>query len=263
MIEKEKGYFKRLICLIFLGIALVARELSTETLTMTTYYPAPYGVYNQIITTGQTILARDSGNVGIGDSSPSNKFSVTGRASFTDNVGIGVSASAPGNKLQVISNENSDYTVYGWNQYSGGSTPWTRSGIKGVSYDVAAYGELGRATKSIMGTVTKIGVYGTAPPPGPGPVNYAGYFDGRVKITGRIFFNGQKICMGGRTFSPVYRNDILVSDWTFTTCQNYMTALPGAQYYQLGCVFENDYSIGTQGILPAGTAGVPSPNCGW
>jgi hypothetical protein len=33
---------------------------------LTTYYPAPYGGYAGLLTTGQTLLARDGGNVGIG-----------------------------------------------------------------------------------------------------------------------------------------------------------------------------------------------------
>ncbi|OGR39099.1 MAG: hypothetical protein A2X29_10340 [Elusimicrobia bacterium GWA2_64_40] len=39
--------------------------LGSETLTLTTYYPAPYGGYVSLLTTQQTLLARDSGNVGI------------------------------------------------------------------------------------------------------------------------------------------------------------------------------------------------------
>ena len=41
------------------------RPLGSETLQVTTYYPAPYGGYVNLLTTGQTLLARDSGNVGI------------------------------------------------------------------------------------------------------------------------------------------------------------------------------------------------------
>ena len=43
-------------------------KLVSESITMTTYYPAPSGVYKRLIATGpgNTILARDSGMVGIG-----------------------------------------------------------------------------------------------------------------------------------------------------------------------------------------------------
>lgn len=40
--------------------------IGSETLTLTTYYPAPYGGYVSLLTTNQTILARDGGRVGIG-----------------------------------------------------------------------------------------------------------------------------------------------------------------------------------------------------
>lgn len=39
--------------------------LGSETLTLTTYYPAPYGGYVSLLTTQRTLLARDSGTVGI------------------------------------------------------------------------------------------------------------------------------------------------------------------------------------------------------
>ncbi|MEK7389111.1 MAG: hypothetical protein AAB036_05390 [Elusimicrobiota bacterium] len=43
-----------------------ARELGSETVSIATYYPAPSGVYTRIITTGNTVLARDNGSVAIG-----------------------------------------------------------------------------------------------------------------------------------------------------------------------------------------------------
>lgn len=39
--------------------------LGSETLTLTTYYPAPYGGYVSLLTTQRTLLARDGGTVGI------------------------------------------------------------------------------------------------------------------------------------------------------------------------------------------------------
>ena len=42
-------------------------SIGSETLTLTTYYPAPYGGYARLLTTGDTILARNSGGVGIGN----------------------------------------------------------------------------------------------------------------------------------------------------------------------------------------------------
>ncbi|MBI4371655.1 MAG: hypothetical protein HY552_05090 [Elusimicrobia bacterium] len=45
-------------------------ELGSENITLTTYYPAPSGIYTRMITTGDTYLARDGGAVGIKTSAP-------------------------------------------------------------------------------------------------------------------------------------------------------------------------------------------------
>lgn len=59
------------------------RSLGSETLTLTTYYPAPYGGYSNLLTTGRTLLARDptsttsdSNFVGVGTNNPLVKLHV-------------------------------------------------------------------------------------------------------------------------------------------------------------------------------------------
>lgn len=59
--------------------------LGSETLTLTTYYPAPYGGYAGLLTTGgtagapvNTLLVRDAGNVGIGTANPTGKLDIAG-----------------------------------------------------------------------------------------------------------------------------------------------------------------------------------------
>lgn len=66
--------------LMALLMAASATELSSESVTLTTYYPAPSGVYTQMITTGNTWIARDGGVVGIGTgtNTPSAKLEVDG-----------------------------------------------------------------------------------------------------------------------------------------------------------------------------------------
>lgn len=59
--------------------------IGSESLTLTTYYPAPYGGYVSLLSTSQTLLARDGGNVG-----------------------IGTGATAPAQKLHVMGNIQSD-----------------------------------------------------------------------------------------------------------------------------------------------------------
>jgi hypothetical protein len=77
------------------AVGALALRLSSETLTMTTSYPAPVGVYNQLVTTGNagtvpasTTLARNAGDVLLVP--PTNS---DGR--------VGVGTAAPGAKLEV------------------------------------------------------------------------------------------------------------------------------------------------------------------
>jgi len=57
-------------------LSLLAPELATEQVTLTTYYPAPSGVYTNMITTKETYLARDGGNVGVGTINATAKLTV-------------------------------------------------------------------------------------------------------------------------------------------------------------------------------------------
>lgn len=62
-----------IICTLISVISVYAQE---ESITITTYYPSPYGSYNELTTnelttTGNTYLATTSGTVGIGTTSPS------------------------------------------------------------------------------------------------------------------------------------------------------------------------------------------------
>ena len=85
-------------------------QLASESVTLTTYYPAPSGVYTKMITTNDTSLARDGGMVGIGTVSHKNILDVNGGmavgsyaganvappggAIISGNVGIGTSSPA-------------------------------------------------------------------------------------------------------------------------------------------------------------------------
>ncbi|HNW44092.1 MAG TPA: hypothetical protein PKI19_06285 [Elusimicrobiales bacterium] len=75
----------RLRCLLALAFAFIcihAKSVDSETLTLTTYYPAPYGGYVSLLTTGaggvNTLLARDNGRVGVGGGVPTTKLDVNG-----------------------------------------------------------------------------------------------------------------------------------------------------------------------------------------
>jgi hypothetical protein len=94
-IRIELGGLKARLLLAGTLLGLGARELACESLTFTTTYPAPAGIYNQIITTGNssstpadttfnrnagnTILVppgNASGSVGVGTASPKAKLHV-------------------------------------------------------------------------------------------------------------------------------------------------------------------------------------------
>ncbi len=79
-------------------LCCAANELVSESMTMTTYYPAPSGVYKRLTTTGpgNTVLVQYGGSVGIGTgtSVPTQLLDVAGSAHFSGNVSIG-RATAP------------------------------------------------------------------------------------------------------------------------------------------------------------------------
>ena len=55
-----------------------AARVSAEEITLTTYYPSPRGVYQELRTTGTTVLATQDGNVGVGTETPGEKLEVNG-----------------------------------------------------------------------------------------------------------------------------------------------------------------------------------------
>ncbi len=62
----------------------ISGDLASENVSLTTYYPAPSGVYTQMITTQNTFLARDGGGVMIGSSAlPTAKLEVRGQIKIT------------------------------------------------------------------------------------------------------------------------------------------------------------------------------------
>lgn len=74
----------------FLFLACRPGPLCAESLVLTTYYPAPYGGYVSILTTGRTALAREADFVTIGkDGDLVDKLLVNGNITATNNISAG------------------------------------------------------------------------------------------------------------------------------------------------------------------------------
>ncbi|MBI4056525.1 MAG: hypothetical protein HY399_03150 [Elusimicrobia bacterium] len=165
-IEKK---LKRLLYLLLISVASFPKSLSTETLTLTTYYPAPYGVYNEMRTTGNAYLAYQSGNVGIGTSSPINKLSVLGNADFAGAliaggvVKVGALGSEPSGEEGAIYLNTSDPTNHQFKGYANGA--WAALGAGGgggscyVSYlQTGTHCSLGFSNEGSVGWWSACGV---------------------------------------------------------------------------------------------------------
>jgi hypothetical protein len=78
-------------------IVSAVTEVASESVTLTTYYPAPSGVYSQMITTGNTFLARDGGYLDVGTTgalAAGTKMAVMGGS-------VGIGTTSPGYTLDV------------------------------------------------------------------------------------------------------------------------------------------------------------------
>jgi hypothetical protein len=134
------------------GLAVVAffpGSLSTEQLTMTTYYPSPYGVYDQMRSQNNTFLAYNTGAVGIGTTSPAantklhvagngNRTQIDGQlgvgGAYTDTYGTGISVT--GRNVHVQGNENGQWLRVG--------DAWGLNGMYSENGDLVMGSQTGR-----------------------------------------------------------------------------------------------------------------------
>ncbi len=66
------------------ALTLATNVTCTDTVVLSTYYPAPSGVYARMLTTNDTYLARDGGFVGVGTGVPVAKLDVAGTVRIAD-----------------------------------------------------------------------------------------------------------------------------------------------------------------------------------
>jgi hypothetical protein len=85
---------KILVILTALFVCFHPKLLGSEQLTLTTYYPSPYGGYAKLLTTNQTVLARDGGAVGVG-------YATTGTSKLAVNGNVGIGTTSPTEALDV------------------------------------------------------------------------------------------------------------------------------------------------------------------
>ncbi|MCG2726185.1 MAG: hypothetical protein L6420_08030 [Elusimicrobia bacterium] len=103
----RKQTFLFVLTLLFLW--LYPQILYSETLTLTTYYPSPYGGYAKLLTTDLTVLARDGGRVGVGTASPGNILEIR---SSQDGMGLDVNNTGAGaSKIRFKRNGASKWTI--------------------------------------------------------------------------------------------------------------------------------------------------------
>lgn len=157
----------------FFTLALFSLASAEDSVTITTYYPSPYGSYNELTTSSNTYLATTSGNVGVGTTSPSHKFEVQGGEIYASNSGNAITGRSTGG-IGVYGDTDAAFGagigVYGRNTSSG-------SGVAGTSVS-------GRGVSGVSGSGR--GVYGMS------VSEYSGYFEGGsgVKIVGNLEVTG-------------------------------------------------------------------------
>jgi hypothetical protein len=100
--QKSFNFFYAFL-LVILGFGAT---LMAEDITLTTYYPAPYGAYDELTTTGNTYLATTSGNVGIGTTDPGTyRLKVTGTVNATA-YSVGTTAGAATTTITYVKTVN-------------------------------------------------------------------------------------------------------------------------------------------------------------
>lgn len=151
------------------------RFLGSEQLTLTTYYPAPYGGYANLLTTGQTLLARDA--IGV---NPNSK------------VGIGISG-APARKLDVNGDVNVGQTYLTNSDIYFNNTGHNHTGIGNTAGYAAIENASNYNTLMLLGRANGIGGVRSVSVWDRLDVNGAMFVNGDISVSGN-FLGTLKVC---------------------------------------------------------------------
>jgi hypothetical protein len=116
----------------------VVPALNSESVTLSTYYPAPSGVYTQLITTGNTWLGRDGGIVWVG------KYAAAGTRLTVSNGNVGISTGTAYAKLSFNDLNDGTNGADGITWYNPGPTTYgihrTAGAWSGPDYQQLRFG---------------------------------------------------------------------------------------------------------------------------
>ncbi len=104
----------------------------SEDITITTYYPSPYGSYDQLETANDTYLATGGGFVGIGNTAPTQKLEVTGNILASGTVTANGITSTNGFQGKGVVNQILSVSPNNDTSYNGG----TYSNLSGMSITI-------------------------------------------------------------------------------------------------------------------------------
>ncbi|MFA6317336.1 MAG: hypothetical protein WC943_07950 [Elusimicrobiota bacterium] len=153
----RKAVFWSIVALL-LGSA--AYEAVSESLTMTSYYPSPAGIYRRLTTAARTILARDEGEVGIGTTSPQSKLDVAGGVRIGGDAAACSAAKAGTQRYNAAAGQMEFCNGTAWMRAQGRMAtgevcvPYGGAGTGGsVVVDLTAYGFTAGSTPFVMVSV--------------------------------------------------------------------------------------------------------------
>ncbi len=195
-------------------------ELDSESVTLSTYYPAPSGVYTNMITTGNTFLARDTGNVGIGNSAPGAKLDVSGIARMQQMTTTGANALNTANPYAADILIGSDYGT----RHDGSIMMWNAAGALRLqsSADVLYLNTWNQALGT-YNVALAAGTGATSTFNGPLTMNAKVTVNDTVKVSAVIQSTQGSVCSG--PFTNTYGS---LAGGTMTLCAGeYVTATDG------------------------------------